>query len=177
MHTGLKFEAPLTTGGLAIVRALHEARSQGKGDPWLEVHQRWPSFEWLSAWAQVGRANFIPFGVSSVIPGWPGQTSLVLPVVRGKSSSFTWVVRCALKDYKREIAQFLTTVLPMLIAEEVTAEIRYEEVVTSTLYRAKPMRLRVELMGGEDTSLADAPVNPRALLLPGDEWPGGKRWR
>lgn len=80
----------------------------------------------MSAWANVGRCRFIPFGAVCYMPDSWGDW---FKKVEGNTLTFC----CSLKDYENEIGTFVTKVLPH-IAEDWVLESFYEEDVWSTLH-------------------------------------------
>ena len=116
MYTGLRGRILLKDNKLTSV--LIE-----KGFQWEEVASVYFD-ETISAWASVGRCNFIPNGAVCYMPAnWSEGWS-----VEGNVLSFT----CSLKNYNNEIEIFITYVLPH-IAEAWNLEKLYEESAYSTL--------------------------------------------
>lgn len=81
----------------------------------------------ISAWANVGRCNFIPFGAVCYMPDSWGDW---FQTVDGLTLTFC----CSLKNYEQEIQTFIDKVLPE-IAGDWALESLYEESVYSTLHK------------------------------------------
>ena len=116
MYTGLRGKILLKDNNLTPILIEKNFR-------WIDVANSIYD-ETISAWANIGRCNFIPNGAVCYMPSdWDEGWS-----VDGRVLSFT----CSLKNYEDEIGKFIEHVLPQ-IAEGWNLEELYEESPYSTL--------------------------------------------
>lgn len=119
MYTGLRGQIKLKDNDLTKVIL-------EKDFEWNEIRLAYFD-ETVSAWANVGRCRFIPFGDVCYMPYSWGDW---FKKVEGNTLTFC----CSLKDYDNEIETFVKNVLPH-IAEDWVLESLYEESVYSTLHK------------------------------------------
>lgn len=97
MYTALEVKCTVKPEMVRFIDKLHEEHS------WDKVAEMLGAPAFISGWAMVGRAIFIPFGVLNV---WRGEGG----------SNFTpdnvWHFTCSLKNYEGEIEHFFLYVLP-----------------------------------------------------------------
>lgn len=119
MYTGLRGKIKLKDNGLS-------QRIIEKDFDWQAVRDSYYC-ETISAWANVGRNRFIPFGAVCYMPDSWGDW---FQTVDGLTLTFC----CSLKNYENEIQTFIDKVLPD-IADDWALESLYEESVYSTLHK------------------------------------------
>lgn len=119
MYTGLRGKITLKDNNLT--KAILE-----KDFDWEAIRNSYYN-ETISAWANVGRCNFIPFGAVCYMPDSWGDWFQT-------TDGLTLTFCCSLKNYENEIQTFVEKVLPE-IADDWVLEGLYEESVYSTLYK------------------------------------------
>jgi hypothetical protein len=88
----------------------------------------------------VGRASFIPFGALSYMPvDWESEADKAF-YNREIDSVGVWRFQCALKNYAREIDQWMSEVVPVIF-ETCEIEYYYEEWTWSSLYELRSGRV------------------------------------
>ena len=88
----------------------------------------------------VGRASFIPFGGLSYVPdSWESEADKVF-YNREIDADGVWRFQCALKNYAREIDQWMAEVVPVIF-ETCEIEYYYEEWTWSSLYELRSGRV------------------------------------
>lgn len=131
-YTGLRFEAKLTAQAhMAISIAKEVYRSEGNEVPFWEI-VRSQGVKIPDEFLAYGRASFIPHGRVCYMPDdWGEQKNEI-------SHGGVWTVVCSAKDVGYHetpmMALFCEEVLPLLIREPCTAEIRVEGVCSTYSY-------------------------------------------
>lgn len=120
MYTGFRADVVVRPEYRAAIQMLHddplrwEAVASHVGDGLVKP----PG---VAAWARVGRASFIPFGVVCYMPDdWGEQRSEFDP------ESGRWQFVCSLKNYDGEIGKFVEWVLVHIVDSVALCETLYE---------------------------------------------------
>lgn len=145
MYTGLRFKAKLNMKGLKAARIL-----TAPSGSWKTVKTKVRGLD-LDDWLTVDRCDLIPRGAICYMPkdwSWGeldpevhhyDTEEVCFAAHINRLEDGVWVVSCSLKNYAREIDQFLLNVLPQLIAEPCTAEYLYEENDEPTVRVVRPL--------------------------------------
>lgn len=113
------------------------------GADWSEFVTQFP---FLTRYAKLGRAEFIPRGGSSYMPyqwndGSKATEGFDTHIDLGTGY---WTFQCSLKDYENEIECFFKDVLPVLITSSEHIESYYEEWDESKFYELEDGAIKLK---------------------------------
>lgn len=126
MYTGLKVRCVVKPEFSEIIEKLNNDDHYYR---WEELARDYPQYGWLTKWASVDRAVFIPFGAVCYLhdPWTEGYSNY-------NKEDRIWDFECSLKNYENEIETFLKTVLATIAKDILICYSQYEEDEQPTYY-------------------------------------------
>lgn len=101
-YTSLRIKIQVKPEFLEIYQALLELRrNREQAGGWEQVSRRFPQHEFIADWAQIWRADFIPFG--GLTNGWDAEDAEWKTRIEG--DILIW--QFSIKNYEHEIAIFV----------------------------------------------------------------------
>lgn len=131
MYTGIRVKAFVKEEYREMIQAIHD------GADWADFVDQFP---FLSKYASLDRAEFIPRGVLCYMPSeweegdFPNERATDSFERKIDMETGYWTFQCSLKNYEHEIQCFFEEVLPKIIEKAEHIEYYYEEWDKSQLY-------------------------------------------